>query len=78
MAKRVDWVQSVVPKIVMVTNLINETDWSDLYKSSKVYFLESVTKQAKKNMRLSQKQMDCVTKIYKQATKNIKKKKNKS
>ena len=78
MPKRVDWVQSVVPKIVMVTNLINETDWSDLYKSSKVYFLESVTKQAKKNMRLSQKQMDCVTKIYKQATKNIKKKKNKS
>ena len=41
MAKRVDWGQSVVPKIVMVTNLINETDWSDLYKSSKVYFLES-------------------------------------
>jgi len=78
MTKRVQWVESVVPKMLMVNNLIGDTDWSDGYKRSKEYFLGSIMKQATNNMRLSKKQMDAVNGIYKQAVNNIKKNKNKS
>ena len=78
MVKRVQWVESVVPKILMVTNLVEDTNWSSGYKRGKEYFLNSIMKQATNNMRLSKKQMDCVNKIYKQAVNNIKKNKNKS
>ena len=78
MSKRVQWVESVVPKMLMVNNLIGDTNWSDGYKRSKEYFLGSIMKQATNNMRLSKKQMDAVNGIYKQAVNNIKKNKNKS
>ena len=78
MSKRVQWVESVVPKMLMVNNLIGDTNWSDGYKRGKEYFLGSVMKQATSNMRLSKKQMDAVNGIYKQAVNNIKKNKNKS
>ena len=78
MTKRVQWVESVVPKILMVTNLIKETSWATNYKYGKESFLVSIVKQATTNMRLSKKQMEAVTKIYKQCKKNIEKSQNKS
>ena len=78
MTKRVQWVESVVPKMLMVNNLIKETSWATNYKYGKESFLVSIVKQATTNMRLSKKQMEAVTKIYKQCKKNIEKSQNKS
>ena len=78
LVKRADWVESVVPKIMMVTNLIKETSWTTNYKYGKESFLESIKKQAMSNMRLSKKQMEVVNNIYKQCKKNIEKNENKS
>ena len=75
MVKREKWVNSVVPKINLTIQLCGETNWSGIYIEGKKHFLESVKKQAMTNMRLSRKQMDCVSKIYNQAKKNINKKK---
>ena len=78
LVKRKDWVESVVPKIMMVSNLVKETSWGANYKHGKESFLESIKKQAMSNMRLSKKQMEAVTNIYKQCKKNIEKNENKS
>lgn len=73
LVKRKDWVESVVPKIMMVSNLVKETSWGANYKYGKESFLESIKKQAMSNMRLSKKQMEVVNNIYKQCKKNIEK-----
>ena len=78
LVKRKDWVESVVPKIMMVSNLVKETSWGANYKYGKESFLESIKKQAMGNMRLSKKQMEVVNNIYKQCKKNIEKNENKS
>ena len=78
MTKRAQWVESVVPKIMMVSNLVKETSWGANYKYGKESFLESIKKQAMSNMRLSKKQMEVVNNIYKQCKKNIEKNENKS
>ena len=78
LVKRKDWVESVVPKIMMVSNLVKETSWGANYKYGKESFLESIKKQAMSNMRLSKKQMEVVNSIYKQCKKNIEKNENKS
>ena len=78
LVKRKDWVESVVPKIMMVSNLVKETSWGANYKYGKESFLESIKKQAMGNMTLSKKQMEAVTNIYKQCKKNIEKNENKS
>ena len=78
MTKRAQWVESVVPKIMMVSNLVKETSWGANYKHGKESFLESIKKQAMGNMRLSKKQMEVVNNIYKQCKKNIEKNENKS
>tara|TARA_R100001369_G_scaffold77379_1_gene106743 strand:+ start:724 stop:1167 length:444 start_codon:yes stop_codon:yes gene_type:complete len=78
LVKRKDWVESVVPKIMMVSNLVKETSWGANYKYGKESFLESIKKQAMSNMRLSKKQMEVVNNIYKQCKKNIEKNENKS
>jgi len=73
LVKRKDWVESVVPKIMMVSNLVKETSWGANYKYGKESFLESIKKQAMSNMSLSKKQMEVVNSIYKQCKKNIEK-----
>jgi len=78
LVKRKDWVESVVPKIMMVSNLVKETSWGANYKYGKESFLESIKKQAMSNMRLSKKQMEVVNNIYKQCKKKKKKNENKS
>ena len=76
-SNRLKWLESVMPKIMMVINLVDDTNWSGNYKQNKLTFLESIKKQANHKLTLSKKQMEYVTKIYIQCKKNIEKNKNK-
>ena len=77
-ANRLKWLESIMPKITMVINLVDETNWSGNYRQNKLNFLESIKEQANHKLTLSKKQMEYVTKIYNQCRKNIEKNKNKS
>ena len=72
--KRDEWVQSVLPKLVMVRNMISDTGWSDGYKVNSVNFMESIIKQAKHRKTLSKKQMEAVSKLWAKVKKNVEKK----
>jgi len=76
--KRDDWVARVVPKIMMVKNMLDETTWTVGYKNETVRFFDSVIKQAKLRKNLSKKQMEAVSKIYVRIKKNIEKNEKKS
>ena len=76
--KRDDWVARVVPKIMMVKNMLDETTWTVGYKNETVRFFDSVIKQAKSRKNLSKKQMEAVSKIYVRIKKNIEKNEKKS
>ena len=74
MLKREEWVDKVVPKLIMVENLIDDTSWTDDYKVNTKRFISSLVKQAKSRKTLSKKQMDSATKVYLRTKKNIEKK----
>jgi hypothetical protein len=75
MLKREEWVDKVVPKLMMVENLIDDTSWTDDYKVNTKRFISSLVKQAKSRKTLSKKQMDSATKVYLRTKKNIEKSK---
>ena len=72
--KRDEWLQSVLPKLLMVQNMISDTGWSDGYRANSVNFMESIIKQAKHRKTLSKKQMEAVSKLWVKVKKNIEKK----
>ena len=72
--KRDEWVEKVVPKMMMVQNMLSETTWTKGYKGGTHNFLNSIISQAKSRKSLSKTQMDAVTKIYMKVKKNIDKK----
>ena len=72
--KREEWVSKVVPKLMMVTSLITDTDWKDNYKADSHRFINSLIEQAKSRKTLSKKQMDTASRIYARIKKNIEKK----
>ena len=76
--KREEWVDKVVPKLMMVENLIDDTNWTDGYKANSKHFMSSIIKQAKSRKTLSKKQMESASKIYTRIKKNIEKSENKS
>ena len=76
--KREEWVDKVVPKLMMVGNLIDDTSWTDGYKTGTKHFISSLVKQAKSRKTLSKKQMDAATKVYLRTKKNIEKNANKA
>ena len=76
--KREEWVNKVVPKLMMVTGLITNTDWKDGYKADSHRFINSLIKQAKSRKTLSRKQMDAATRVYLRAKKNIEKNEKKA
>ena len=78
MLKREEWVNRVVPKLMMVTSLITDTDWKDNYKADSHRFINSLIEQAKSRKTLSKKQMDAASRIYLRTKKNIEKKKKKA
>ena len=78
MLKREEWVDKIVPKLMMVENLIEDTSLEDNYKVGTKHFITSLIKQAKSRKTLSKKQMDAATKVYLRTKKNIEKNANKA
>ena len=78
MLKREEWVNKVVPKLMMVEGLIDDTSWTDDYKVNTKRFISSLIKQARSRKTLSKKQMDAATKVYLRTKKNIEKNKKKT
>ena len=76
--KREEWVDKVVPKLMMVENLIEDTNWTDSYKASTKYFVASIIRQAKSRKTLSKKQMESVSSVYARIKKNLKKSEKKA
>ena len=76
MLKREEWVNKVVPKLMMVEDLIGNTSWTEDYKVNTKRFVSSLIKQARSRKTLSKKQMDAVTKVYLRTKKNIEKNAN--
>lgn len=72
-AERYKWLESVVPKINLVIDSVEKTNWTSGYKRNTTNFLKDISKQAKGRMSLSTKQMDAVNKVYKKIIKNIEK-----
>ena len=72
--KRAEWVNKVVPKLMMVTEMIPDTDWTDGYRANTYRFLNSLIEQAKSRKSLSKKQMEAASNIYLRVKKNIEKK----
>tara|TARA_Y100000310_G_scaffold289606_1_gene316130 strand:+ start:111 stop:689 length:579 start_codon:yes stop_codon:yes gene_type:complete len=77
MNKRNDWVERVVPKIIMVREMISDTSWTTGYRGETHNFINSVIEQAKSRKTLSKKQMEAVNKVYLKCKKNIDKNKKK-
>ena len=69
--KRDEWVEKVVPKMLMVQNMLTETTWTKGYRGEAHNFLNSIIKQAKSRKTLSKKQMEAVSKMYVKVKKNI-------
>ena len=76
MLKREEWVNKVVPKLMMVEDLIGNTSWTEDYKVNTKRFVSSLVKQARSRKTLSKKQMDAATKVYLRTKKNIEKNEN--
>ena len=69
--KRDEWVQKVVPKMMMVKEMISQTDWTESYRSGSYRFMNSIIEQAKSRKSLSKKQMEAVSNFYLRVKKNI-------
>ena len=69
--KRDEWVQKVVPKMMMVKEMISQTDWTETYRAGSYQFINSIIKQAKSRKSLSKKQMEAVSNLYVRVKKNI-------
>ena len=78
MLKREEWVNKVVPKLMMVEDLIGNTSWTEDYKVNTKRFVSSLIKQARSRKTLSKKQMDAATKVYLRTKKNIEKNEKKA
>ena len=70
--KRDEWVEKVVPKMIMVREMIAQTSWTEGYRSGSYRFINSVIDQAKARKSLSQKQMEAVSNLYLKVKKNLK------
>ena len=75
MTKRNDWVEKVVPKMIMVREMISDTSWTSGYRGETHNFINSVIEQAKSRKTLSKRQMEAVSKVYLKCKKNIDKNK---
>ena len=73
--KRDEWVEKVVPKMIMVREMISDTNWTTGYRGETYNFINSVIEQAKSRKTLSKKQMEAVSKVYLKCKKNIDKNK---
>ena len=73
--KRDEWVEKVIPKMMMVKEMISQTNWTEGYRGGSYHFINSIIKQAKSRKTLSKKQMEAVNNMYNRIKKNIEKNK---
>ena len=78
MDKRDEWVEKVVPKMIMVREMISDTNWTKGYRGNAHSFINSIIEQAKSRKTLSKKQMEAVNKLYLKVKKNVEKNKKKT
>ena len=67
--------EQAIDKIIMVREMISDTDWSKGYRGNSYNFLNSIIEQAKSRKSLSKKQMEAVNKLYHRVKKNVEKNK---
>ena len=75
LVKRREWVEKVIPKLMMVSNMISETSWTLGYKGNTHSFINSLIDQTKSRKSLSKKQMEAVNKVYLKIKKHLEKNK---
>ena len=76
--KREEWVNRVVPKLMMVSEQISKTDWTDNYRANTHRFINSLIKCAKTRKTLTKKQMNAASDVYAKVKKNIEKNEKKA
>ena len=69
--ERESWLNTVLPKMNEIKELVNSTTWTSGYKAGANGFIDSLVKQANNSLRLSKNQMLAANKIYIKAKKRL-------
>jgi hypothetical protein len=69
--KRESWLNTVLPKMNGIKELINSTTWTKSYKAGAIEFIDSLIRQANSSLRLSENQMLAANKMYIKAKKRL-------
>ena len=69
--KREPWLNTTLPKMNEIKELINSTTWTKSYKTGANEFIDSLIKQANGSLRLSENQMLAANKMYIKAKKRL-------
>ena len=69
--KRESWLNTVLPKMNGIKELINSTTWTRSYKVGANDFIDSLIRQANGSLRLSENQMLAANKMYIKAKKRL-------
>ena len=69
--KREPWLNTVLPKMSEIKEIINSTTWTSSYKAGAIGFIDSLVRQANRNLRLSENQMLAANKMYIKAKKRL-------
>ena len=72
-AERLEWLETILPKINLLKTMLEKTFWKSTYKSNALYFIESVEDQAKNRLSLTKKQSEALNKVYKKMNKHLEK-----
>jgi len=69
--ERESWLNTVLPKMNKIKELVNSTTWTSGYKAGANEFIDSLIRQANGSLRLSENQMLAANKIYIKAKKRL-------
>jgi len=69
--ERESWLNTVLPKMNRIKEIINSTTWTKSYKTGANEFIDSLLKQANGSLRLSENQMLAANKMYIKAKKRL-------
>ena len=72
-AERLDWLETILPKINLLKAMLEKTSWKSSYKSNTLYFIESVEDQAKNRLSLTKKQSEALNRLYKKISNHLEK-----
>ena len=69
--EREPWLNTILPKMSEIKELVNNTTWTSGYKAGANGFIDSLVRQANNSLRLSKNQMLAANKIYIKAKKRL-------